>query len=737
MTNSAGDSSSQVARQIPHPGESLPEVLSRLFDELPVGLILYDARADFRVSYANPVMEEWTAPENRPLVGRTLGEVLPGMDIAAITGALTEVARSGISRNWRNFRFSRRGHDSLEQATYWDWNAIPLRDAAGVTSHVMGVAINESSQELVRERLQVSLDLALDLTSSLDPDAVVDRLLGRALSAVRADRASLLRVEGDEAVAVGAVDLHGPAPARGTRWPITVPQFQQLLRDRKPLVERFNVEDLPNEELKAQLASVRHSVTIPLVVEGSVFGALSVSRREGEAFSTADMLTIQQIGSVSVLAVRNALLFAETQAAHHAAERTAQRLRIGVELALDLAEQPGPGAVIRQALRRAVDTLEADRATLVTVLGDDIVIEDCVAVGTAEPLPVGSRWPISGQPLVAEAIRARSPIRGRHDNPGLPAQRDDLWDNEHVVMVPLVLQGDVTALLAASRLAEPPLTQEEIATLQQVGSVAVLALRNARLLEEAQAASRAKSDFLNLAAHELRTPLSVISGYLSMLQDGSFGEPSEMWRAPIDTVAHKASELSGLVRSLLTAARIQAGTLPSNRGLVDLRQLVKEACLRAEARAHLLGGEVILETPDAAVRVLADEDHVGRVLDNLLNNALTYSDGPAVVEVVVSLGATAEVQVTDHGIGIDPAQHARVFERFYRADPAVTMHSGTGLGLYIARELAGQNGGSLELLTSAPGSGSSFVLRLPLAEPLSDDAKPSSAPGSDPALPIL
>ena len=715
MTSAApAGSSGDVARQLVRPDEDLPQLLSRLLDELPVGLILYDARNAFRVTYANPVMEAWAAPENRPLLGRTLGEVFPGIDVQLITDALTEVARSGVSQNWRNFRFRRPGSDGEpDHATYWDWNAIPLPDEAGETRHVMAVAINETAQEMVRERLQVSLDLALDLTSSLDPDVVVDRLLERALMAVGADRASLIRIEGDEAVTAGSIDAQGGAPPRGTRWPITVPAFRRMLQDHKALVERARPEDFP-ADVQEGLAGVLHSATIPLVVEGAVFAALAVNRRRDEPFSSSDVLTIQQIGSVSVLALRNALLFADAQAAHQAAERTAQRLRIGVELALDLAEQPTPAAVIRQVLRRVVDTLEVDGATLVSVQGDEVAIEDCVAVGNAEMLRVGSRWPASGQPLVAEALRQRQPVRGRNDNPGLRHDPEDLWDVKHAVMVPLVLQGEVTALLGASRLADPPLSDEEIATLQQVGSVAVLAVRNARLLEQAQEASRAKSDFLNLAAHELRTPLSVISGYLSMIQDGSFGPPSDGWRAPLDTVAMKASELSDLVRSLLTAARLQAGTLPSNRVPVDLRQAVRDACARAQPRSEMLGGQVVLAMPDSPVAVSADEDQVGRVLDNLLNNGLTYSEPPARVEVTLTAGEVAEVLVVDNGIGIEPAQQLRVFERFYRADPAVTMQSGTGLGLYIARELANQHGGTLELVASHPGQGSTFAFRLPI-----------------------
>ena len=712
--------------EIVHPDEDLPGLLARLLDELPVGIILYDVRADFRITYANPVMEECTAPEVRPLVGRTLREMFPTQYVDAVVDALSDVARSGVSQNWRNFRFRRAGGPGEpDHTSYWDWNAIPLRSPDGVVTHVMGVAVNETSQELVRERLQVSLDLALDLTSSLDAGQVVDRLLERALTALRADRATLVRIEKDEVEIAGALDLGEPAPARGTRFPISVPRFRDMLRDRKPLVELFDTSGLP-DDVQTSLSQVRHAATVPLVVEGEVFAALSVSRRRDEPFTAADMLTMQQIGAVSILAVRNALLFAEAEAAREHSERVARRLGIGVDLALDLAEQPTPSAVVRQILRRAIDALSADRVTLASVAGGQILIEDSLAVEAAAPLPIGSRWPIAEQPLVEMAIRSRHATRGHNDDPAVRVAESDLWNLEHVVMVPLVLQGEVTAVLGASRLTEPAFSDEEIATLQQIGSIAVLAVRNARLLQEAQEASRAKSDFLNLAAHELRTPLSVISGYLSMLQDGSFGTPSDLWRAPIDTVSAKAAELSDLVRSLLTAARIQSGTLPTTRQVLDLRHLVLDACTRARPRAEMLGGDVTFELPEYAVNVAVDDDQVGRILDNLINNGLTYSQSPAAVHVELGGEGSADVLVRDRGIGIEESQQARVFERFFRAESAVTMTSGTGLGLYIARELAAGHGGSLELVDSRPGQGSTFMLRLPLAA----EAPLPGAPGA-------
>ena len=139
MTDPAQRSRTDAVSEIVHPDEDLPGLLARLLDDLPVGIILYDARADFRISYANPVMEEWTAPEVRPLLGRTLREMFPGPNVDAIVAALAGIAQTGVPQNWRNFRFSRPGRPGEpDMASYWDWNAIPLKDPAGNVTHVMG-----------------------------------------------------------------------------------------------------------------------------------------------------------------------------------------------------------------------------------------------------------------------------------------------------------------------------------------------------------------------------------------------------------------------------------------------------------------------------------------------------------------------------------------------------------------------------------------------------------------------
>jgi len=236
------------------------------------------------------------------------------------------------------------------------------------------------------------------------------------------------------------------------------------------------------------------------------------------------------------------------------------------------------------------------------------------------------------------------------------------------------------------------------------------------LYAAAQQSSRFKSEFLNMAAHELRTPLSVVSGYLALMADGSLGAAPPTWQMPLEMLNSKTGELNRIVDDLLLASRIDVGSLPERTLVFDLRDAARAALKRVEPRALLLKADTSLETGEDPLLVEADPEHVGRILDNLLNNALTYCAATPTVAVTVSDPQSPRLAVCDNGIGIPPEKRELVFERFVRLDDeALGPVPGTGLGLYISRELARRHGGSLVLEDTPSGQGSLFTLRLPVA----------------------
>jgi len=237
-----------------------------------------------------------------------------------------------------------------------------------------------------------------------------------------------------------------------------------------------------------------------------------------------------------------------------------------------------------------------------------------------------------------------------------------------------------------------------------------------RLYVTATAASQAKSSFLNMAAHELLTPLTVFTGYLSLLLGGSLGRAPDAWETPVNILMQKTREMERIVSELQNASSLEVVDPSLRREVIDLRKVVGEAVERAHPRAELLRAEVVVNVPPDPVLVEADEDHLGRVMDDLINNAFTYTiRTPRLVIGLSTRSRKAIVEVEDNGVGIPAAERERVFDRLYRiVDPQVVV-PGIGLGLYICRQLAQSYGGSLVVESSKPGKGSVFALALPIS----------------------
>jgi signal transduction histidine kinase len=237
-----------------------------------------------------------------------------------------------------------------------------------------------------------------------------------------------------------------------------------------------------------------------------------------------------------------------------------------------------------------------------------------------------------------------------------------------------------------------------------------------RLYVSAKAASQTKSAFLNMAAHELLTPLTVLSGYMSLLSGGTVGSPPEAWKAPLGTLAAKTREMERIVDDLLTASYLEVIPDRVEREVLDLRKIVEGAVERAQARADLLAAEVTVSLPRSSVPVEVDRGKLGRVLDDLINNALTYTIRPPQLWIGLSTHSEwAIFRLKDNGVGISEDERERIFDRLYRVtDPQVVV-PGIGLGLYISRQLVESYGGSLVIESSTPGLGSVFALALPLS----------------------
>ena len=226
-----------------------------------------------------------------------------------------------------------------------------------------------------------------------------------------------------------------------------------------------------------------------------------------------------------------------------------------------------------------------------------------------------------------------------------------------------------------------------------------------------------KSDFLKTASHELRTPMTVVGGYVDMMADGSLGEVPEPWRAPIDQVKAKFRELNRLVKMILDAARSDQPELKVHLENIEVGDLVEVAVSAQESEAASAGRHLRMEPPRAQIHARLDRDKVLVAVRNLIENAVKYSPQGSAVDIGFQDGDGAvRLWVADHGPGIPDSEKTKVFDQFYRVDRTETSGvSGSGLGLYIVRQLTEAQGGRV-LVEDRPGGGSVFTLMFPLRE---------------------
>jgi signal transduction histidine kinase len=374
------------------------------------------------------------------------------------------------------------------------------------------------------------------------------------------------------------------------------------------------------------------------------------------------------------------------------------------------------GAAAR-AVSRTADG-RPGRAAYHEVRGDTLVIR----VDSQEQGTVGFEYPVDRNEGAKTALATGAATAVRPDV--LTGSVQDLalrLDVKVVLMAPVrVGEERVVGLLVASHTDHDGVQREELRLLEVLARLAGLAIGNAEHLRQEQkhverieALEKTKSQLLNVASHELRGPLTVARGYVSMLADGNLGDLPEKPSEVVPIVASKLTEMEMLVDQMLEASRLEEERMLLRRQRTDLRKLANEAVV--VLRPLLSDGRrMVLDLPDQEVPVTVDPVRVVTILNNLLTNALKYSPGGGDIRCKVSCtDERVRVSVRDRGLGISPENLDRLFTRFGRVVTSENANiSGAGLGLFISRELAREHDGDITVI-SALGKGSEFTLELP------------------------
>ncbi len=298
-----------------------------------------------------------------------------------------------------------------------------------------------------------------------------------------------------------------------------------------------------------------------------------------------------------------------------------------------------------------------------------------------------------------------------------------------LLVVPLLVRGEVIGTLSIDD-TEPNAFDQEARLMTIAAAQAAVAIENAQLYESLQSSydelehafdelrhlDKSKSELIQNISHELRTPLTFIRGYVELLQDGDLGELLEEQQKAVDLVATKSEVLSTLIDDIISM--LKAGREQIRTGPVSISKIGHFAVQAARASAQDVGLSLIEEIPEGLPLVQGDMRRLGQVLDNLIQNAIKFTDpGGSITVRMTEEEEHILIEVEDNGIGIPPDELDRIFDRFYQVNGATTRHfSGTGLGLAIVKQIVEAHGGQVGVRSTA-GKGSTFYFTIPKARP--------------------
>ncbi len=236
-----------------------------------------------------------------------------------------------------------------------------------------------------------------------------------------------------------------------------------------------------------------------------------------------------------------------------------------------------------------------------------------------------------------------------------------------------------------------------------------------KLREETEKISQAKTEFISIASHQLRTPLSAIKGYLSMILEGSYGTLPEKVKEKMEKVFQSNERLIKLVNDILSVSKIEVGEMEMSLEKEDLREIIKEVISELSVKAKEKNLYLKFEEPKEIPKILIDREKIRQVILNLIDNAIRYTQEGGVKVKLQIVNNRLQIAISDTGEGLSKEEKEKLFERFSRGTAGAKFWvEGAGLGLYIAKKFVEMHKGKIWAESEGKGKGSTFFVELPI-----------------------
>jgi PAS domain S-box-containing protein len=494
----------------------------------------------------------------------------------------------------------------------------------------------------------------------------------------------------------------------------------------------------------------RSVLAVPLLRETRIVGGLVVWRQEAGEFSLEVVNLLQTLASQSVLAIQNARLFQEIQEKGRQLESLSRNLEQLYRLSTAMQEPLSLTEQLTRVLDAARQVVNLDRLYIWTLTpeADRLAVTAHAGLRDSEARDLrGLSIPVDEAGALYAVCQEGVPLLVSPENPlpeklrlRPPYAAVGVLRVDSFLLLPMIARGRTVGVLGAdNKVSRAPIPSQTVTLLQTFAPQAAVAVENARLFQEIQdksreleVASRHKSEFLANMSHELRTPLNAIIGYSEMLQEEAEGLGAESFLPDLKKINSAGRHLLELINSVLDLSKIEAGKMELYLETFAVPTLLHDIAAVIQPLAQKNSNRLEVHCDETVGTMRADLTKVRQALFNLLSNSCKFTNHG-----IVSLTAAREpvdgtdwiiFHVRDTGIGMTPEQLSRLFEEFSQADAATTrQYGGTGLGLALSRRLVRLMGGDITV-TSEPGRGSAFTVRLPaqVAEPRA--AMPPAAP---------